>query len=187
MENCLMTLMVGGEGEGEDGRGIRPNLFLFFCGGKEPRWIRKDLGLQEKDKDESDKTIIADVIHYPHNDQMPYVLTDLLLRFCPQISASYDKIRELFDKIESSTSMSIDDYFQNYKGMKHHKESRRILALCRETFEDSKILSKIVMHVLIGGPKIQIVDNLKRMNAPFELGITEKYRLKGKGGIEEVL
>lgn len=185
MENCLMTLMVGGEGE--YGRGIKPNLFLFFCGGKEPHWIRKDLGLHEEDKDESDETTIADVIHYPHSNQMTYVLTDLLLRFCPQISASYHKIRELFDKIESSTSMSVDEFFQNYRGMKHHKESRRMLALCRETFEDSKILSKIVMHVLIDGPQRQILDNLKRMNAPFELGITTKYRLKGKGGIEEEL
>ena len=185
MEKCLMTLMVGGEGE--SGRGIVPELFLFFYGGKNPRWVRKDLGLNEKGKDESRTTSITDQIHYPQSGQMTYILTDLLLRFCPHISDSYDKIRSLFDKIESSTSMSIDEYFQNYRGMKHHKESRRMLALCRETFEDSRILSKIVMHVLIGGPQKQIIDNLKRMNAPFELGITTKYRLKGKGGIEEAL
>jgi len=185
MDSCLLTMMIGEEGTRK--LGIKPVMILMFIDAKKPYWIKKQCAPHGKDKEAMEEFPEPEIDHYPDSNELTYIITDALLRYKPEISANYRKIRELFDKIEASAGISIVEFFRDYRSMKHHKESRRILSLLREELENSKLELKLVITVLVGGPSDQVTENLLRMNAPFELAITSKYRLKDKDSIEESL
>ncbi len=189
MDPCLLTMMIGEEANGK--RGIIPQKILLFCMDEKPFWIKKECF----GKDISDVTGQMtsegqngeEITHYPDSNELTYIITDALLRFQPEVSSNYNKISELFDKIQEYTGLTTAEFFRDYRTLKHHKESRRILSLIRELFENGMIGAKLVINVLVGGPSEQVLDNLMRMNAPFELATTSKYRLKDKNGMEESL
>ena len=186
MDPCLLTMMIGKEENGK--RGITPEMILLFCMGEKPYWIKKCTRTGEEEAASiSDEAAENEFIHYPDSNELTYIITDALLRYKSEVSSNSDKIMELFNRIQSSTGLTLHEFFRDYRSMKHHKESRRILSLIRELFEDGKIETKLVINVLVGGPSDAVLDNLLRMNAPFELATTSKYRLKDKHGIEESL
>jgi hypothetical protein len=146
-------------------------------------WLKREFKEADQEGENSDNGLK----HTPESDELTYVITDALLRFYPQISESYEKIKELLAKIEASTNLSIQEFFLKYREMKNHRESRRLLSLIREIFEDSRFESKLAIHALVDCPAEPVIENLKRMNVSFELGITSKYRIKSKNGVEELL
>lgn len=176
-----MTLIVSESGQQD--RGIDPAFVLMLCKSDRYYWLKKEF----KDNERSGENDDNNSTHYPESDELTYVITDALIRFCPEISGASEKIKELLNKIETSTNLSTSDFFVKYREMKNHKESRRFLSLMREIFEDSRIDSKLAIHALVECPVEPVIENLKRMNASFELGITAKYRIKGKNGVEELL
>lgn len=181
MSKCLMTLIVSETGQLD--RGINPAFVLMLQKSDKYYWLKKEF----KDSERLGENDDNNAEHYPDSDELTYVITDALIRFCPEISSAYDKIMELLGKIENSTNLSTPDFFIKYRDMKNHKESRRLLSLLREIFEDSRIDSKLAIHALVDCPMEPVIENLKRMNSSFELGITAKYRIKGKSGVEELL
>lgn len=183
MAHFQMTMIISEEGEG--GRGIDSDNILFFCMDKKPYWVRKKF--QSKKAKNTGDEAGNELKHIPDSNELAYVITDALLRYKPDISASYGRIKDLFAKIEDSSGLTMEEYFHKYRGMKHHKESRRILSLLREELENSQIKSKIAIQVLVDGPIQAVTENMLRMNAPFELCLPAKYRLKGENGIEESL
>lgn len=189
MDPCLLTMMIGEEASGK--RGIIPQMILLFCMDDKPYWIKKECfeknGSAIAEQVTSGDQVGEEITHYPDSNELTYIITDALLRFQPDVTSNHDKITELFEKIHESTGLTTAEFFRDYRTLKHHKESRRILSLIRELFENGMIGTKLVINVLVGGPSEQVLDNLMRMNAPFELATTSKYRLKDKNGMEESL
>lgn len=184
MDPCLLTMIIGEEVGGKTG--IIPKKILLFCMDEKPYWIKQEC-FNNSSVETSDIQRGEEITHCPDSNELTYIITDALLRFQPEVSTNYNKITELFEKIRESTGLTTAEFFRDYRTLKHHKESRRILSLIREMFENGMVNAKLVINVLVGGPSEQVLDNLMRMNAPFELATTSKYRLKDKYGMEESL
>lgn len=188
MDPCLLTMMIGEEAGSK--RGIIPQMILLFCMDEKPYWIKKECSKNNGStiaEQETSTNKAEEITHFPDSNELTYIVTDALLRFQPEVSSNHSKISELFERIRESTGLTTAEFFRDYRTLKHHKESRRILSLIRELFENGMINAKLVINVLVGGPSEQVLDNLMRMNASFELATTSKYRLKDKNGMEESL